>query len=112
MYIRIKETNMNMTKAAARKISTFDTPKEAVRLAIEGGGCAGFQYRFGMIPIDDISEEDLIIEELEAKVYVDIISAQYLQGVVIDWIDDTFGSHFKLNNQNVKTTCGCGSSFS
>jgi iron-sulfur cluster assembly accessory protein len=103
---------MNMTEAAAKQIQTFITPEEGVRLAIEGGGCAGFQYRFGMVPIKDITEEDLIIEKLNTKIYVDIISAQYLQGVVIDWIDDTFGSHFKLNNPNAKTHCGCGSSFS
>ena len=103
---------MNMTEAAAKQISTLITSKEAVILAIEGGGCNGFQYKFGLVPIEDISEDDFIIEKAGAKVYVDVISANYLQGVVIDWIEDTFGSHFKLNNPNVKTTCGCGSSFS
>tara|TARA_R110002020_G_scaffold61714_5_gene165769 strand:- start:569 stop:880 length:312 start_codon:yes stop_codon:yes gene_type:complete len=103
---------MEMTLGAAKKLSSFATPEKAIRLAIQGGGCAGFEYKFGEIPVEDITEDDFVIEKSNAKVYVDVISANYLQGVIIDWIEDTFGSHFKIKNPNAKTTCGCGSSFS
>lgn len=103
---------MEMTQKAAEQMITLVTKEEAVRLAIQGGGCSGFEYKLGLIPIADISEDDLIIERDSAKVYVDMISANYLQGVIIDWIEESFQSYFKIKNPNAKSTCGCGSSFS
>ena len=103
---------MEMTQEAAKQMLNLASKKEAIRLAIQGGGCAGFEYKLGLIPVEDISDDDLIIEKADAKVYVDVISANYLQGVIIDWIEDTFSSSFKIQNPNAKSTCGCGSSFS
>jgi len=104
--------DINITDSAAHQLASIPSKNEALRLAIQGGGCAGFEYKFGIIPIQDIGEDDYVIQKLDAKVYVDVISSNYLQGVVIDWIEDLMGSGFKINNPNVKSTCGCGSSFS
>ena len=103
---------INLTTAAALKLETFITDKEVVRLAVEGGGCAGFQYRFGLVPIEETFEDDYIIEKLGVKLFVDAISYMYLENVEIDYEDTHFSSAFKINNPDVKATCGCGSSFS
>ena len=103
---------INLTTAAALKLETFITDKEVVRLAVEGGGCAGFQYRFGLVPIEETYEDDYIVEKLGIKLFVDAISYMYLENVEIDYEDTHFSSAFKINNPDVKATCGCGSSFS
>jgi iron-sulfur cluster assembly accessory protein len=103
---------INLTTAAALKLETFITDKEVVRLAVEGGGCAGFQYRFGLVPIAETFEDDYIVEKLGVKLFVDAISYMYLENVEIDYEDTHFSSAFKINNPDVKATCGCGSSFS
>ncbi len=103
---------INLTTAAALKLETFITDKEVVRLAVEGGGCAGFQYRFGLVPIEETFEDDYIVEKLGVKLFVDAISYMYLENVEIDYEDTHFSSAFKINNPDVKATCGCGSSFS
>ena len=103
---------INLTTAAALKLETFITDKEVVRLAVEGGGCAGFQYRFGLVPIAETFEDDYIVEKLGIKLFVDAISYMYLENVEIDYEDTHFSSAFKINNPDVKATCGCGSSFS
>jgi len=103
---------INLTTAAALKLETFITDKEVVRLAVEGGGCAGFQYRFGLVPIEETFEDDYIIEKLGVKLFVDAISYTYLENVEIDYEDTHFSSAFKINNPDTVRTCGCGSSFS
>ena len=103
---------INLTTAAALKLETFITDEEVVRLAVEGGGCAGFQYRFGWVPIEETFEDDHIVEKLGIKLFVDAISYMYLENVEIDYEDTHFSSAFKINNPDVKRTCGCGSSFS
>ena len=103
---------INLTTAAALKLETFITDEEVVRLAVEGGGCAGFQYRFGLVPIEETFEDDHIVEKLGIKLFVDAISYMYLENVEIDYEDSPFFSKFKINNPDVKATCGCGSSFS
>ena len=103
---------INLTTAAALKLETFVTDEEVVRLAVEGGGCAGYQYRFGLVPIKDTFEDDYIVKKLGVKLYVDAISYMYLENVEIDYEDTHFSSAFKINNPDVKSTCGCGSSFS
>jgi iron-sulfur cluster insertion protein len=103
---------INLTTAAALKLETFVTDEEVVRLAVEGGGCNGFQYRFGLVPIEETFEDDYIVKKLGIKLYVDAISYMYLENVEIDYEDTHFSSAFKINNPDVKATCGCGSSFS
>mgnify|MGYP001219653191 FL=1 len=102
---------IDITEAAATKLREFTNPKEVVRIAIEGGGCAGFQYRFGIAPIEDTFEDDYIIEKLGIRLFVDAVSLGYLEGVTIDYEESTFMSMFKIKNAGAKSTCGCGNSF-
>ena len=102
---------IDITEAAATKLREFNNPKEVVRIAIEGGGCAGFQYRFGIAPIEDTFEDDYIIEKLGIRLFVDAVSLGYLEGVTIDYEESTFMSMFKIKNAGAKSTCGCGNSF-
>ena len=103
---------IDLTAAAALKLESLITGNEVVRLAVEGGGCAGFQYRFGLVPVEETFEDDHIVEKLGIKLFVDAISYMYLENVEIDYEDTHFSSAFKINNPDVKATCGCGSSFS
>lgn len=77
-----------------------------LRIAIQGGGCSGFQYAFDF-------EQNKLEDDWEfGKVLVDSISAQYLEGATLDYIEDIMGSNFSIDNPNAQTKCGCGSSFS
>ena len=80
----------------------------ALRVAVVGGGCSGFSYHMAF----ENAETDNIYEFDGLKVLVDQMSEMYLEGVSIDYIETLEGAGFKFNNPNVKSTCGCGSSFS
>ena len=82
------------------------------RITVLGGGCAGFQYKFGLVPIADTFPDDTVIEEEGVKVHVDAISLEYLKDCEIDYEESTFASTFKIRNPDAKTTCGCGESWS
>ena len=83
----------------------------ALRVAVVGGGCSGFSYHMAFE--NQVNEgADNVYEFDGLKVLVDQMSAMYLDGVSIDYIETLEGSGFKFNNPNVKSTCGCGSSFS
>ena len=103
---------INLTKKAVKKLQEFITPEEVIRIGVEGGGCAGFQYKFGLVPLEDTFPDDTVIEEDVVKVHVDAISLEYLQNCEIDYEESTFASTFKIRNPDVKTTCGCGESWS
>ena len=103
---------INLTNNAVEKLKSFITPGEVVRLSVQGGGCAGFGYKFGLMPLEDCFEDDYIIEKGGVKMHVDSISLTYVENVEIDYEDTTFHSAFKIRNPDVKQTCGCGSSFS
>ena len=82
----------------------------ALRVAVNGGGCSGFQYAFSF---DDARQaDDLIIEKDGATVLVDSMSQLYLAGAEIDFVEDVIGSSFQINNPNATSSCGCGTSFS
>ncbi|HSS02390.1 MAG TPA: iron-sulfur cluster insertion protein ErpA, partial [Kofleriaceae bacterium] len=81
----------------------------ALRLRVVGGGCAGFSYD---LYFDEGTEVDRSLEIGGVKVVVDEMSLMYLVGTEIDYVEGLQGAGFKFNNPNVKTTCGCGSSFS
>ena len=103
---------INLTNNAVEKLKSFITPGEVVRLAVQGGGCSGFEYKFGLAPVEDCYEDDYIIEKGGVSMHVDAFSHVYLENVEIDYEDTTFHSAFKIRNPDVKQTCGCGSSFS
>ncbi|MGG7644003.1 HesB/IscA family protein [Rhodovulum sp. YNF3179] len=84
-----------------------DTPR-ALRVAVEGGGCSGFQYA---IDLDDPSEDDLVLEQDGQKVVVDSVSLPFLENAVIDFSDELIGARFTIDNPNAASSCGCGTSF-
>ena len=85
-------------------------PGKVFRVAINGGGCSGFQYSFDLTERED---DDIIVDESgEHAIVTDAISQMYLDGAVLDFKDEIFSKMFVLENPNVKTTCGCGASFS
>jgi iron-sulfur cluster assembly protein len=95
-----------------KEILTQQTPKpEGLRVAVVGGGCSGFSYHMAF---ENQSNEavDNVYEFNGLKVMVDQMSEMYLEGVEIDYVESLEGAGFKFNNPNVKSTCGCGSSFS
>jgi len=103
-----------MTPVAVAKVKEImdqQNPRPAaLRVAVVGGGCSGFQYHMGFD--NNQNSTDNVVEVDGLKVLVDQMSLMYLNGVEIDYIETLEGAGFKFNNPNVKSTCGCGSSFS
>lgn len=82
---------------------------QALRVAVEGGGCSGFQYE---IKLDAPAQDDLILEGNGQKVVVDSVSLPFLAGAVIDFSEELIGARFVIENPNASSSCGCGTSFS
>ena len=85
-------------------------PPKALRVAVLGGGCSGFQYEFQLE--DEAAADDLVIAGAGQRVLVDPESLPFLSGSVIDFKDELIGAHFAVDNPNATSTCGCGTSFS
>ena len=81
-----------------------------LRIAVEGGGCSGFQYQLNLV--DAAEPDDLRIERDGAAALVDEMSLVMLKGSEIDFVDELVGAEFKIRNPNAKSSCGCGVSFS
>ena len=111
---RPREIMVNLTPVAATKVKEIMNMQNpvpvALRVAVVGGGCSGFQYHMAFENQTNESDEVMDFEGL--KVAVDQMSSMYLDGVEIDYVETLEGAGFKFNNPNVKSTCGCGSSFS
>jgi iron-sulfur cluster assembly accessory protein len=108
------ESMVIITPTAAAKVNEIRDAEAiegsmALRLRVVGGGCAGFSYD---LYFDDPTEVDRQIDIAGVKVVVDEMSLMYLVGTEIDYVEGLQGAGFKFNNPNVKSTCGCGSSFS
>jgi len=105
---------INLTSVAATKVKEIMNMQNpvpvALRVAVVGGGCSGFQYHMAFE--NQTNESDDVIDFNGLKVAVDQMSSMYLDGVEIDYVETLEGAGFKFNNPNVKSTCGCGSSFS
>jgi iron-sulfur cluster assembly accessory protein len=105
---------IQLTETAATKVKEIMTQQDpaptALRVAVVGGGCSGFSYHMAFDNQENPS--DNIYDFAGVKVLVDQMSEMYLDGVQIDYIESLEGAGFKFNNPNVKSTCGCGSSFS
>ena len=80
-----------------------------LRVAVEGGGCSGFQYD---IRLDDAAPDDTVLEKNGQKVLVDSVSLPFLANAVIDFTDELIGARFVVQNPNASSSCGCGTSFS
>lgn len=84
-----------------------DSP-QALRVAVEGGGCSGFQYDIRM---DQPAADDLVLEGHGQQVLVDPVSLPFLAGATIDFADELIGARFTIENPNAASSCGCGTSF-
>ncbi|HWA00911.1 MAG TPA: iron-sulfur cluster assembly accessory protein [Caulobacterales bacterium] len=105
--------NVALSAAAARKITEIAASEPAgagLRVAVEGGGCSGFQYDIGLATAPNA--DDLVIERDGARLFVDPVSLPFLLGAEVDWVDELIGASFKVRNPNAKSSCGCGVSFS
>jgi iron-sulfur cluster assembly protein len=105
---------INLTPVAATKVKEImgqqNPAPTALRVAVVGGGCSGFSYHMAFD--STINPTDNVYEFEGLKVLVDQMSEMYLEGVEVDYLETLEGAGFKFNNPNVKSTCGCGSSFS
>jgi iron-sulfur cluster assembly accessory protein len=106
-------TELSLTSSAARRVAWIaDRQGKApvLRLSVDGGGCAGFSYRFGLAEV--IDADDAVTETDGVKLVVDSVSLGLLDGSQVDFVEDLGGAAFKVQNPNAASGCGCGSSFS
>jgi iron-sulfur cluster assembly accessory protein len=103
---------IQLTEAAARRVAAIAARqgKSAIlRLSVDGGGCAGFTYRF---ELGEPANDDAIAETDGVRLVVDPVSLDLVEGSAADFVEDLGGSAFKVTNPNAQSGCGCGSSFS
>src|SRR4051794_34478166 len=104
--------SVSVSERAARRISRIlqsEPSGSMLRISVEGGGCSGFQYKFGFVT--ERQEDDVAIVGEGATVLIDEMSLQYMQGAELDYVEDLIGSAFKINNPQAVAACGCGTSF-
>ena len=106
-------TQLTLSPSAAQRIHAIGKAEGRVlmlRVAVEGGGCSGFQYQFDLV--EDANADDLRVERDGAAALVDEMSFVLLKGSEIDFVDELAGAEFRVRNPNAKSSCGCGVSFS
>lgn len=107
---------LNVTESAAVEIKKFlagedDLPETAgLRVRVVPGGCSGFQYSLNIE--EESKTGDFILDKFDIKLFVDMFSAQYLNGITVDYVSNMMGSGFTFDNPNATGGCGCGTSFS
>jgi len=106
-------TAIKLTDKAAEKIKEFTATRgegaeQALRVAVRGGGCSGFQYA---LALDAPKDDDHVFEHQGVSVVVDSVSMQFVFGSEVDYVESLQGAGFSVNNPNVVAACGCGSSF-
>ena len=106
---------LGVTGAAAEEIKKFMAGEEGLpetaglRVRVVPGGCSGFQYSLNIE--EESRQGDHVLEQNGVRIFVDMFSAQYLNGVEIDYVNSMMGSGFTFKNPNATGSCGCGSSF-
>lgn len=106
-------TDIALTPSAAKRVAFIaekQSKRAILRLAVEGGGCSGFQYRFGLA--DAVEGDDTAVETDGVTLVVDAVSLDLVRGAAVDYVEDLGGAAFKVTNPNATSGCGCGSSFS
>ena len=99
-------------KTQMEKLLNKNPDKYAVSLIVEGGGCAGFKYKWGFIDKkEQVSADDHTEDWHSGRFVVDETSMMYVAGTKIDWKEEVFGSQFEITNPNASSGCGCGESF-
>ena len=107
------ETPVTISASAAAQINAIMKKmgkQDFLRVAVEGGGCSGFSYKFDFA--ERANEDDLVIKRDGATVVIDEMSLEFLTGSEIDYANELIGSAFKIVNPNATANCGCGTSFS
>ena len=107
-----KRMSLSLSRSAAKRVATIAAKqgKPAIlRLSVDGGGCAGFSYKFGL---GELEADDITAATDGVTLVVDPVSLDLLDGSAVDYIEDLGGSAFKVTNPNAASGCGCGSSFS
>ncbi len=106
---------ITISESAAKKIKTMlnvqGCKDYGLRLGVTAGGCSGFSYKLAFE--ENPKDNDIRLEDNGVKIFVDMKSALYLDGAIVEYVDGLLGAGFKIiNEKNAKTTCGCGESFS
>jgi iron-sulfur cluster assembly accessory protein len=104
---------VSLSASAAQRLNALSAAEGhavMLRVAVEGGGCSGFQYQFDLVQAGEA--DDLKIERDGAAALVDPVSLDLLKGSEIDFIDELAGAQFRIHNPNARSSCGCGVSFS
>ena len=104
---------VTVSEAAARRIAAIlskSDDADSLRISVEGGGCSGFSYKYDLT--SGREEDDIILERDGARVVIDPVSIVYMEGSVVDFVDDLMGQSFQIRNHNAVASCGCGTSFS
>ena len=105
--------SLTLSPSAAKRVAAIAAKQgrpAMLRLAVDGGGCAGFSYKFALA--DAIEADDQVAETEGVRLVVDPVSLDLLDGSEVDFVEDLGGAAFKVTNPNAASGCGCGSSFS
>ena len=104
---------ISLTESAARRVAWIaerQNKPAILRLAVDGGGCAGFTYKFELAP--EAGSDDEVVETDGVKLVVDPISLDMVKGSAVDFVEELGAAAFRVTNPNAQSGCGCGSSFS
>ncbi|HWE46839.1 MAG TPA: iron-sulfur cluster assembly accessory protein [Caulobacteraceae bacterium] len=104
---------MTLSEAASRRIAALGAAQGRalkLRVAVDGGGCSGFQYRFDLV--ETAEPDDLVVARDGSEALIDPISLPLVAGSEIDFVDELIGAQFRVHNPLAKMSCGCGVSFS
>jgi iron-sulfur cluster insertion protein len=106
----MSEASITVTSRAATRILEIAAgDSQALRIAVNGGGCSGFQYEFKLD--GERAEDDIAFTKDGATVLIDPMSLIYMAGSTVDFVDDLMGQSFRIENPQAKSSCGCGTSF-
>jgi iron-sulfur cluster assembly accessory protein len=109
----VSDADISITESAARRVAAIAARKQRpaiLGLSVDGGGCAGFTYKFELAEAADA--DDSVAERDGVKLVVDPISLDLVRGSAVDFVEDLSGAAFRVTNPNAQSGCGCGSSFS
>ena len=106
-------TQISLSPAAAKRVAAIAArqgdPTLKLRLSVDGGGCAGFQYKFGLESV--VNDDDVVSETDGVQLVIDPVSLPFIDGAEVDYVESLGGASFQVRNPNATSGCGCGTSF-